>query len=151
MSAVPIPPAAGPVGGPSLQPVSPTGPAAGTADAFENALRQLGAATSPPGVLAEKVAHGLQAFRGRAEVMSRDVVGAMTPAVPAAAPAAPPAPGSAAPAGAVQPAANPADPQGIQGMYRMVVRTFDFAMETHLVAKAATQFTGSVNTLMKGQ
>ena len=83
--------------------------------------------------------------------MSREMTTAMSAPGAAIAPAVPPAPGSAAPAGAVQAPQASADPSGVQGMYKMVVRTFDFAMETHLVAKAATQFTGSINTLMKGQ
>ncbi|HET8726427.1 MAG TPA: hypothetical protein VFO41_02860 [Alphaproteobacteria bacterium] len=33
----------------------------------------------------------------------------------------------------------------------MMVRMFDFAIETHLVAKGGTQFSGTVNTLLKGQ
>jgi len=150
MSAPLIPPTVAPATGPALAPVPAAAPPAGSADAFESALHRLGAASSPPGALAQKVADGLQSFRARADTMSREAAGAMTAPAAAAPPAAPPAPGSAAPAGAVQ-TAPAADPSGVQGMYRMIVRTFDFSMETHLVAKAATQFTGSINTLMKGQ
>ncbi|WP_338664492.1 hypothetical protein VQH23_04845 [Pararoseomonas sp. SCSIO 73927] len=147
-----IPPPPMPVGPAATQPIAPAPQLpAGSADAFQNALRQLGAAASPPEALAQKVADGLQAFRARADSMSRDAAGAMARPEAVSVPAAPPAPGSAAPAGAVQVAQPAGDPAGVQGMYRMVVRTFDFAMETHLVAKAATQFTGSINTLMKGQ
>ena len=147
-----LPPVPMPVGPAAAQPVAPAPKLpAGSADAFENALRQLGGTASPPGALAQKVADGLQAFRARADSMSREMTTAMSAPGAAIAPAVPPAPGSAAPAGAVQAPQASADPSGVQGMYKMVVRTFDFAMETHLVAKAATQFTGSINTLMKGQ
>ena len=35
--------------------------------------------------------------------------------------------------------------------FGLIVETFNFAMQTQLVARAATQFTGSVGTLMRGQ
>ncbi len=41
--------------------------------------------------------------------------------------------------------------QGNQPMVGLMVQTFNFAIETELVTRAATQFTGSVGTLMKGQ
>lgn len=40
---------------------------------------------------------------------------------------------------------------GNQPMVGLMVQTFNFAIETELVTRAATQFTGSVGTLMKGQ
>ena len=40
---------------------------------------------------------------------------------------------------------------GIQSPMRLMMDSFNFAIEASLVSRAATQFTGSISTLMKGQ
>lgn len=62
--------------------------------------------------------------------------------------------GAARPAAASE-AASPVSPAGgatgAQGAMALMVDCFNFAVEASLVSRAATQFTGSVSTLMKGQ
>lgn len=40
---------------------------------------------------------------------------------------------------------------GVQSPMGLMVDSFNFAIEASLVSRAATQFTGSISTLMKGQ
>lgn len=103
------------------------------ADLFARSLR--GASGNAMEAMSTRVATAIDGFRMRAETIGAEAL-RMT-AAPAPAPAGTPA--GAAPDG------------DMRRMYGLVVRTFDFAMETHLVAKAATQFTGSISTLIKGQ
>ena len=59
----------------------------------------------------------------------------------------PPAQAASSVAGAT-PAGGPA---GTQSPMALMVDSFNFAIEASLVSRAATQFTGAVGTLMKGQ
>jgi hypothetical protein len=124
---LPLPPAE-PVHALPAAPVDPT-------DLFARSLRDAGAGQNSVDAMASRVATAIDGFRGRAEGIGTEVARMM--GAPAAAPAG--TPGIAGP------------DSDLRRMYGLVVRTFDFAMETHLVAKAATQFTGSINTLVKGQ
>jgi hypothetical protein len=99
-----------------------------------------------PASLGASIARGLEGFQSRVGAMG-DRMLPQTGAAEALPPLFDPSATPALPAGA-----RSADPgEAMQQSYRLIVEVFDFAMETHLVAKAATQFTGSVNTLMKGQ
>ncbi len=128
--------------------VAPAQPAAAY-DLFEDALGRAGAGRAPasdPAALGERALSALDGFRARAEAI-RDETARMTrPDAPAAT-----APISAIPQEAAVATGAPGGADPMRQMYGLVVRTFDFAMETHLVAKAATQFTGSLNTLLRGQ
>lgn len=62
----------------------------------------------------------------------------------------PPAAGEAAPPSPV-PQAGAVEAGGAPGPLALMVDCFNFAIEASLVSRAATQFTGSVSTLMKGQ
>jgi hypothetical protein len=122
-----------PVDTAALQPATPAMPTPSAGNIFDQSLAAARAAD--PAALTARVGEVLRGFSARANALRDDMAQAMqaNPAAPAAAPA------SGVPSGNMAP------------MYQAVVRTFDFAMETHLVAKAATQFTGSLNTLLRGQ
>ena len=62
----------------------------------------------------------------------------------------PPATGDVTPAAAVT-QAGAVEAGGVPGPMTLMVDSFNFAIEASLVSRAATQFTGSVSTLMKGQ
>jgi hypothetical protein len=125
-----------PLAAPAAEPIHalPAAPV-GSTDLFARSLRDASSQQGSVDVMAQRIATAIDGFRGRAEGIGTDVARIM--GTPAAAPAGTPA---------------VVGPDGdLRRMYGLVVRTFDFAMETHLVAKAATQFTGSINTLVKGQ
>lgn len=73
------------------------------------------------------------------DIAARDA-GAVRP--PAAGELPPPSPA---------PQAGHAAAGGAPGPMALMVDSFNFAIEASLVSRAATQFTGSVSTLMKGQ
>ncbi|MBR0647871.1 hypothetical protein [Plastoroseomonas hellenica] len=128
-----IPPASlPPIDTAALQPTQPAMPTPSAGNVFDQSLAA--ARASDPAALSARVGEVLRGFSARANALRDDMQQAMQaqPAQPAV--------------------AAPALPSGdMSHMYQAVVRTFDFAMETHLVAKAATQFTGSLNTLLRGQ
>jgi hypothetical protein len=128
-----IPPASlPPLDTAALQPARPAMPTPAAGNVFDQSLAA--ARASDPAALSARVGEVLRGFSARANALRDDMQQAMQ-------------------AQQNQPAAAaPALPNGdMSHMYQAVVRTFDFAMETHLVAKAATQFTGSLNTLLRGQ
>lgn len=128
-----IPPASlPPLDTAALQPAGPAMPTPAAGNVFDQSLAA--ARASDPAALSARVGEVLRGFSARANTLRDDMQQAMQtqPNQPTA--------------------ATPARPSGdMTHMYQAVVRTFDFAMETHLVAKAATQFTGSLNTLLRGQ
>lgn len=128
-----IPPASlPPLDTAALQPARPAMPTPAAGNVFDQSLAA--ARASDPAALSARVGEVLRGFSARANALRDDMQQAIQtqPNQPAA--------------------ATPARPNGdMTHMYQAVVRTFDFAMETHLVAKAATQFTGSLNTLLRGQ
>lgn len=63
----------------------------------------------------------------------------------------PPGVGEAEPASPVPQAPATTAGGGAPGPMALMVDSFNFAIEASLVSRAATQFTGSVSTLMKGQ
>ena len=66
--------------------------------------------------------------------------------------AGPPGVGGAAPPSPVSQASpTTTTGSGAPGPMALMVDSFNFAIEASLVSRAATQFTGSVSTLMKGQ
>lgn len=136
-----------PVPLPTATAAAPPGAApasAAEASMFEAVLR--GAANQSlavdPAAFGARVLDKLSGFRARAED-ARSLVNADARSGPQSAKA------SATPAGQTTAVAEPGG--DMRAVMRLVVQTFDFATETHLVAKAATQMTGSMNTLLRGQ
>ena len=132
----------------SPSPAAP-GPAPATArlDAFQAGTHQ------QPGGMGQAFNNAIDGFSTRAQQMQasmRDIAagppdgglsggglsGARSPAVQELSPTASLRPGGGTPA------PNP---------MALMVDSFNFAIEASLVSRAATQFTGSVSTLMKGQ
>jgi hypothetical protein len=108
---------------------------------FERAMSQANSGAAGSGL--DQVAQGLMtrldAFMGRSREFSAQVAEA-SPATPAgAAPSIAPAANGAAP---------PAHVDQALGALRLM---FDHSIETQLVVRSATQMSGSVNTLLKGQ
>lgn len=122
---------------PLAAPVSPA-----RLDAFQSVLQGNGNGSG----LGQALTNAMDGFGARAAKMQasmRDLAmrDAAAGQVPAAGAAQPPSG-----AGAVGGGAN-----GIQSPMALMVDSFNFAIEASLVSRAATQFTGSVSTLMKGQ
>ncbi len=99
-----------------------------------------------PAAMGRTILASLDGFQTRADHV-RSVTGALragpAPAADAAGPAAP-----AATTAATGPAATAAADRQMLGV---LLETYDFAMQTEMVTRAATTFTSSVNTLIKAQ
>jgi hypothetical protein len=118
------------------QPVQPT-PQQPTAQesAFDATMRALQAATpdaqaaayANPAALGAHVVNGLHGFQLRSAEMQA-LMQRVTQADPATA----------------------GGDNKVPAMFGLIVDTFNFAIETQLVARAATQFTGSLGSLMRG-
>lgn len=89
---------------------------------------------------------GFSARSAQIQSSMRDVAARETGAADVARPADLAAPASAAPPNAVLEVRA-----GRPGPMALMMDCFNFAIEASLVSRAATQFTGSVSTLMKGQ
>lgn len=128
--------------------VAPTSQA--SLSAFDPSLSSAGlsAQGADPATLGTGVMRSLNGFQADLKQM-QGLTAAMTSGS-AAPQATPPGALQAAPqqAGAT-PSASGGDSN--KPMVGLMMQTFNFAIETELVTRAATQFTGSVSTLMKGQ
>jgi hypothetical protein len=109
---------------------------------FEWAMSQANSGAAGSGL--DQVAQGLMtrldAFMGRSREFSAQVAEA-SPATPAGA------------APSITPAANgaPTPPAHVDQALGALRLMFDHSIETQLVVRSATQMSGSVNTLLKGQ
>lgn len=108
-------------------------------------------AHAPFSAMQSAVAGGLTSFeraRNEAETASRSVSGPAT-SLDAARQALMPGPAAIRPGGA-EIAANEGGFDFAKALTSMA-RTFDYAVETQLIAKTGAQFTSSLNTLSRGQ
>lgn len=131
---------------PAATPPVPLAPEASAArlDAYQSAPRDEGG-------LARAFSTAVEGFGARATQMQtnlRDVVAREAATPPATAGS---AAGAADPAASAQPAGQGTGQAGAPGPLALMVDCFNFSIEASLVSRAATQFTGSVSTLMKGQ
>lgn len=131
---------------PAATPPVPPAPEASVTSRLDAYQRQ---GTQEGGGLAAAFNAALDGFGARSAQMQaglRDIAARETaPVAPR-----PPAAGAVAPATPVPPA-NAAGAAGVSGPIALMVDCFNFAIEASLISRAATQFTGSVSTLMKGQ
>jgi hypothetical protein len=136
--------------GNALAASGPAGAVSGQVSAFDGAGAPSGTALGSPGALGERMMGTLEGFQSDAAHMQGVTQAMLTPGASAPSEAgAATDPGAVSPAGQAGASAHaPADTQNSLGL---IVETFNFALETQLVARAANQFTGSVSTLMKGQ
>ena len=96
-----------------------------------------------PAAMGRSILASLDGFQTRAEHVRGATDSLRTGQVPAGNAAAP-----AAPATTTGPAATAAADRQMLGV---LLETYDFAMQTEMVTRAATTFTSSVNTLIKAQ
>ena len=131
-----IPPAALPT-----PPVAPS-PATSQIDAYQPGVRE----SSSINQAFSAAMDGFSARSAQMQASVRDIVARDTGSFPGAA-----RPSAAGDVASPTSPSNTAKPGGVPGPMALMVDSFNFAIEASLVSRAATQFTGSMTSLMKGQ